>query len=137
MSKWWVQTRARGLGGGWRFFGSGFGPGPLAPVEAATCREACESIVSKNDSLWDHDGTLDGSKEKPFIIDAAEVCAVPHRELTDAEVREFGIEFNAHVDLLIDPNDANATLPDNWPSQYADLPIEQIMPYIPECWGQG
>ena len=81
--KYYVMTRAKDVGGGWRVFGGG-----LMTFEAATPEEACSQCVPQDDVLWQlrHHG-IDwqsarrryGTPEKPFTYCGGdiEICAIP------------------------------------------------------------
>lgn len=131
MAKWWVKTRPINSGTSWRHFG----PVPYEPIEAASKLEACQKIVPRGEAL----NTLhaDGSPEKPYTIGGiSEVCATPWRQRTPEELRALGIKYNAHVDLLSDPDDPEAKLPDDWKEKYKRIDLVLLEEYIPPTAGQ-
>lgn len=131
MAKWWVKTRPINIGAGWRHFG----PAPYVPIEAETREAACEQIVPKGERL--NTTHADGTPEKPFTIGGiSEVCATPWRQRTPEEIRSLGIEYNAHVDLLSDPNDPEAKLPADWEEKYKLIDLVLLEEYIPPTVGQ-
>jgi hypothetical protein len=139
MPKWWVKTRARDVGGEWRYYGHA----PYAAIEAATREDACRSIVPDSEKesfeLFLRAPHSDGTPQKPWSCygGSGEICAVPVNELTDEEIREGGITFGAHVDLLTDPDDLSATLPPDWEEKYKLLDLALIRDYIPNTWKQN
>lgn len=51
------------------------------------------------------------------------------------EVHELGIAYGAHFDLLTDPSDEDAVLPEDWEERYRSCPTLSILKYIPkERW---
>ena len=63
-----VYTRPTNIGASWRIF--------AREVKKPTCREACQTVVAKNESLYDCGGFRKGTPDKPFYTRASEVCAV-------------------------------------------------------------
>jgi len=104
---------------------------PPEPIEAPSREAACRTILPAGSRLWFDKNRQEGTPKLPFSVSGcSEICATPYRELSAEELRDYGIVYEAQLDLLADPQAKD------WEEKYNQIDPAILRDHIPPMAGQ-